>query len=324
MLKSGAVLNIISPGVETSLQDAGRAGHRALGIPQSGAADRLNFAAANMAAGNSWQTPALEIAIGGLKVRALQDIRLAICGADMTALIDDKPAPYNQAFTLKAKACLTFGYARNGARAYLACAGGFDGDVFAGSRSFYALAKIGGHQGRALMSGDDLRGLCHPIGTEIILPKNLMPQPSKTIILRVQKGPEFLSHCTAETRRHLLTQSFTATSQTNRMGAQLSLTRRDVPSLQLSNTAPLTSSPLLPGSLQITADGTPILSGVDSHCTGGYVRGLTVITADHWLMGQIAPGSQIYFRSVSSEAADLALHRRHVIYRQFIKDFRFD
>jgi len=324
VLKDRAVLNIISPGVETSLQDSGREGHRAQGIPQSGAADRLSFAAANIAAGNSWQAPALEIAMGGLKVKALQDIRLAICGADMTALVDDRPAPYNQAFTLKAKSCLTFGYARNGARAYLACAGGFDGQVFAGSRSFYGLAKIGGHRGRALMVGDDLMRLCEPVGAEAVLPKDLRPRPSKVLILRVQKGPEFLSHCAPETRRRLFTQGFTATSQTNRMGARLSLSRKDELPLELSDTTPLTSSPLLPGTLQVTADGTPILSGVDSHCTGGYVRGLTVITADHWLMGQIAPGSQIYFRRVSTDAADLALHRRQMIYRQFIKDFRFD
>lgn len=324
MTNSGGILKIIAAGVETSLQDAGRAGLRAQGIPQSGAADRLSFAAANMAAGNSWRAPALELAMGGLKVKALTDVRLAICGADMAAMMGGAPAPYGQAFTLKAGAELSFGFARFGARAYLACAGGFDGDVFAGSRSFYAPARLGGLKGRALKAGDELGHLGAPRAAEVILPQDLRPRPPKALILRVQKGPEFLSHCAPVSRRRLFTQGFTATSQTNRMGAQLSFLQTGLPPLELSDKTPLTSSPLLPGSLQITPDGTPILSGIDSHCTGGYARALSVITVDHWLMGQIAPGSQIYFRRVTTQAALLALRRRNMIYGQFIKDFRFD
>jgi len=156
------------------------------------------------------------------------------------------------------------------------------------------------------------------------LPKDLQPHPSKTLLLRVQKGPEFLSHVNGDSQRRLFTDHFIAGSQTNRMGAQLSLARPDAAPLGLSQTVPLTSSPLLPGTLQITTDGTPILSGIDSHCTGGYVRALRVIPADHWLMGQIAPGSQVYFRRVTATSAEDALARRNLIYSHYITGFRFD
>lgn len=318
------MLKVITPGIETSLQDDGRPGLRAQGIPQSGAADRLHFALANRAVGNSWTAPALEIAMGGLELSAQKDVRLAVNGADMHASIDGRPVPRGTAFTLKAGDNLSFGFTHNAARTYLARAGGFEGAAFAGSYSTYAPAGIGGHKGRALQAGDELYGLGLHIWAESNAPKNLQPNLSKTILLRVQKGPEFLSRIEGDSRRRLFTCAFTACSKSNRMGAQLSLAGQDDPPLRLSQTSSLTSSPLLPGTLQITPDGTPILSGIDSHCTGGYARALTVIAADHWLMGQIAPGSQVYFRRVTAEAAEQALYRRNVIYGQYITGFRFD
>ena len=84
-----SILEIVKAGPETTLQDRGRPGHRAVGIPQSGAADRLSFAIANHLAGNIWHAPALEITMGGLVVKALEDVQLAISGADMSARCDE-------------------------------------------------------------------------------------------------------------------------------------------------------------------------------------------------------------------------------------------
>ncbi len=318
------MLKIIKPGIETTVQDGGRPGQRALGIPQSGAADRLHFAVANVLVGNKWAAPALEVAMGGLEITAQEDLRLALSGANMRADIDGRAITNHSAFTLKAGARLSFGFVQNGARAYLAVAGGLDGDIFAGSRSTYSPAGIGGHKGRALKAGDVLTGLGLEQQVGAAFPKYLCPILSKSIVLRVQKGPEFLSHINGDSRRRLFTNEFTAHSRSNRMGAQLSLSRADQPPLSLSQDESLISSPLLPGTLQITPNGMPILSGIDSHCTGGYARALTVIAADHWLMGQIAPGTQIYFRRVTSAAAQQALSLRNKIYGQYIPAFRFD
>jgi len=108
------------------------------------------------------------------------------------------------------------------------------------------------------------------------------------------------------------------------MGLQLSLPARDALGLGLSNQTPLTSSPLLPGTLQITSGGTAILSGIDSHCTGGYARALCVIPADQWLIGQIAPGTHVYFRRTRTKDAETALTLRNMIYGRYISGFRFD
>ena len=144
------------------------------------------------------------------------------------------------------------------------------------------------------------------------------------MVLRVQKAPEFDSHLSPDTQRRLFTERFIAGPLTNRMGARLELADENAAPLSLSDTTPLTSSPLLPGTLEITENGLPILCGIDAHCTGGYARALSVIPADHWMMGKSASGTRIYFRRVTTLSAATALNLRNKIYAQYIPDFRFD
>ena len=318
------MITVLQPGLKTTIQDAGRPGHRARGIPQSGAADRLSFAIANHNVGNDWALPALEITMGGLVIKALRNIKIAISGANMTATNGDKRLTTNKAYTIKAGQIISFAYAPYGARAYLAVAGGIDGELFEGSRSTYAPAKLGGIEGRALQAGDILHSLGAATSQDGTLPTDLCPRLTRGYVLRVQKGPEFDSHLTADTQRRLFTETYTAGPQSSRMGLQLSLPARDALALGLSNQTPLTSSPLLPGTLQITSGGTAILSGIDSHCTGGYARALCVIPADQWLIGQIAPGTHVYFRRTRTKDAETALTLRNMIYGRYISGFRFD
>ena len=48
----GGMITVLKPGLLTTVQDAGEAGHRASGMPVAGAMDRLAFALANRIAGN--------------------------------------------------------------------------------------------------------------------------------------------------------------------------------------------------------------------------------------------------------------------------------
>lgn len=85
----------------------------------------------------------------------------------------------------------------------------------------------------------------------------------------------------------------------------------------------MTSSPLLPGSLQIPPDGQPILALVDGHCTGGYARALQVIQADIWLLGQIAPGCAVSFRRSLPSEAEVVLRAKNSYYADLIPGFSF-
>jgi allophanate hydrolase subunit 2 len=85
----------------------------------------------------------------------------------------------------------------------------------------------------------------------------------------------------------------------------------------------MTSSPLLPGSLQIPPDGQPILALADGHCTGGYARALQVIQADLWLLGQIAPGAAVSFRRSIAQEAEIVLRGKNSYYADLIPGFTF-
>ncbi|WOD09272.1 hypothetical protein ONZ50_04510 [Marinomonas sp. GJ51-6] len=74
-----------------------------------------------------------------------------------------------------------------GARSYLAVAGGFDCPDYLGSKSTFTLGQFGGHNGRALQTGDVLHVLepCQPSVTQPVLPEALTLEISNTHELRV-------------------------------------------------------------------------------------------------------------------------------------------
>jgi biotin-dependent carboxylase-like uncharacterized protein len=311
------VITVLNGGTQTTLQDAGRPGHRHLGIPRSGAADRLGFAIANHLVGNKWDAPALECALGGLHLRFERATTIAISGAQMWAQVQGMNVDLNRAVAVDAGDILTLSYARAGCRGYVAVAGGLEGTDFLGSVSTYMPAALGGIDGRALKAGDTLTLLGEPEGPARTIRRGYIPFLSGHAVLRARSGPEF-DKLSAQSRRYLFTTPFIATPATDRMGARL---RGD----RIVTDAPLamTSSPLLPGTLQCPPDGQPILALADGHCTGGYARGLHVIQADQWLLGQIAPGMQISFRRCMDDEAAEILETRNAMWNMLIPDFSF-
>lgn len=309
-------LTILQSGTQTLVMDAGRAGHRHQGVPGGGAADKLSFAIANHLVGNRWDTPALECALGGLHIRFNRDARIAISGAEMWAQNQGLNLPMNKAVTVEKGNILTMSFTRAGCRAYLAIAGGVKGQSFLDSVSTYTPAELGGLEGRALKTGDVVP-LGDPQGASHNLPKNYVPQLSNHIVLRAQRGPEWDALSNAS-KRYMFTTPFYATAATDRMG-----TRLKGDHIALNKPVNMTSSPLLPGSLQVPPDGKPILALADSHCTGGYARALQIIQADLWLLGQIAPGTAISFRRSLDEESAAILKAKNAYYADMIPGFTF-
>jgi biotin-dependent carboxylase-like uncharacterized protein len=311
------ILTILNGGTQTTVQDAGRPGHRHLGIPSSGAADRLSFAIANHLVGNDWNAPALECALGGLHIRFERDTIIALSGAEMWAQVQGLNVDTNRAIAVEKGDILTLSYARDGCRAYIAVAGGFSADAFLGSVSTYLPAGLGGIDGRALKAGDKLTLAQEPSGMTRSLPIGYAPRLSSHVVLRARSGPEF-QLLDAASRRYLFTTPFIATPQTDRMGSRLRGDR-----IVTEKPLNMTSGPLLPGTLQCPPDGQPILALADGHCTGGYARGLHVIQADQWLLGQIAPGAKVSFRRSFEDDAPAILATRNAMWAQVIPGFRF-
>ncbi len=317
MSQDANAITVLNGGTQTTVQDAGRPGFRHLGIPRSGAADRLSFAIANHLVGNDWGTPALECALGGLHLRFERDSCIALSGAQMWAQINGMNVDLNRAVGVEAGDILTLSYARAGCRCYVAIAGGVAATEFLGSVSTYLPAALGGIEGRALKAGDK-PGLATDPGREArTLPRGYVPFLSGHTVLRARSGPEW-ELLSADSQRHLFTTPFIATPATDRMGARLRGDR-----IVTDQTFAMTSSPLLPGTLQCPPDGQPILALADGHCTGGYARGLHVIQADQWLLGQIAPGMRLSFRRCFEEEAPDVLRTRNAVWSRLIPGFSF-
>ncbi len=309
-------LTILQSGTQTLIMDAGRPGYRHQGIPSGGAADKLSFAIANHLVGNSWDTPALECALGGLHIRFDKNCIIALSGAQMWSQNQGLNLPLNKAVPVAAGDILTMSFARAGCRAYLAIAGGIEATPFMGSVSTYLPAKLGGLNGEALKTGDVLP-LGKPQNEPRSLPNGHIPRLSNHVVLRAELGPEW-EHLSNASKRYLFTSPFFATSATDRMGSRLKGDQ-----VALKHPLKMTSSPLLPGTLQIPPDGQPILALADAHCTGGYARALQVIQADLWLLGQIAPGAAISFRRNMTEGAELILRGKNSYYADLIPGFSF-
>ncbi|RPH48034.1 MAG: KipI antagonist, partial [Planctomycetota bacterium] len=77
------VFEVLQPGVLATIQDLGRTGLQRHGVGTAGAMDRFALQVANLLVGNSRGTAALEIGLGGLRLRCLEDWILAVCGADL-------------------------------------------------------------------------------------------------------------------------------------------------------------------------------------------------------------------------------------------------
>ena len=310
------MIEILQSGTRTTLQDAGRPGLRHLGIPESGAADRLSFALANWMVGNDWRAPALECVLGGQHFRFHKDMIIALAGAEMWAQVNGQNVKNNTAFPVKKNDILTLSFARLGCRAYLAIPGGFKGNIFHGSVATYDAAGIGGIDGGALKTGAQL-SVDHSAGSSQIIPIGYQTSLSNHIVLRARPGPEF-EDLSLDSQRFLFINPFEATQHTNRMGSRLKGNR-----IEMASPVSMTSGPLLPGTLQVPADTQPILAMADGHCTGGYPRVLQIIQADHWLMGQIRPGTKISFqRCFAREAIDI-LKKRNAFYGSLIDGFEF-
>ncbi len=303
------------PGLQTTIQDAGRRGARHLGVPQSGAADRVSLAFANAALGNPWDAPALECTMTGPALSFAVDINFAIAGADMDARLNDRPIDRYQSTSAKTGDRLALGAAKTGARAYIAFAGGVAGCAFFNSVSTYIPAGLGGLNGHALHAGDVLRSRKIDALEPIEIPDALHPNFGHDWILRTTEGPD-TENFNPKTIRNFFSAPFNADHRGDRMGLRL------IGAKAAPEKAPaMKSAAVFPGTVQCPPDGAPILLGPDAQTVGGYRRIAQVIDVDLPLIGQIRPGDRIWFRRINAQTARQTSLQRQRLIASFISDF---
>ncbi|GIO24503.1 biotin-dependent carboxyltransferase family protein [Oceanobacillus sp. J11TS1] len=294
------VMEVVKPGLATSLQDLGRNGFQKYGLPPSGAMDFFAHRIANLLVGNEEEKATLEIMLMGPRLKILQDTVIAIGGADLSATIDGNPIRPWKSYRIYQGQIVSFGKAVNGTYAYLAVAGGFFAEEVMGSKSTYTSAHIGGLDGRILQKGDCLlteQADIAYVRAGRYLKKTDMPNYEQHRPIRVIPGPDMFAFAN-KTYQQFYQESYLITGQSNRMGYRLA--GKALPHVRQAD---IISDGVLPGTIQVPANGQPIVLLSDRQTTGGYARIATVITTDIPLLVQKRIGSKVQFSSVSLERA---------------------
>lgn len=298
-------VEVVRAGLLTTVQDLGRWGHGALGVPVAGPMDVYSHRLANLLVGNPASAATLEVTLSGpeLLFRGRSTV-VAVTGGVFEVTLDEQPVPLGVSRRVKSGQRLRFGRRRQGARAYVAVAGGFEADVVLGSRATHLAAGMGGIEGRALRAGDRLRvGRPHVVAPVERRGVNLAVGPERTI-LRVLPGPHD-QWFAPEAMTVLCRETFRVSPRSNRMGFRL-----EGPTLPRAAAPELLSAAVPMGAIQVPPAGEAILLMADRQTTGGYPQVATVISADLPLAGQLAPGDAVGFRPCSLAEALAALAAR--------------
>jgi len=299
-----AALEVLRAGIQTTLQDAGRRHHRALGVPVSGALDAVALRLVNLVAGNPADCAALEMLYSGVTVVAAGgSVRVALACANGTIESDSTPArplPAWRSAVLAPGERLRVGAPMHTATAYLAVEGGYAVSPVLGSVSTYVQGRLGGLDGRALRAGDVIPlAQCDAArGSERALEQP--PRLSATGALRIMPGPqtEFFAPDALE---RLANGVYRVLPASNRAGLRL-----EGPALAHEAGHDLLSEGVATGSLQVPGSGLPVLLIGDHPTVGGYPKIATVISADLPAAGRLRIGAEVRFALVDAAAAEAA------------------
>jgi antagonist of KipI len=287
---SAPALVVIKPGMLTTIQDEGRWGLQAHGVPVAGPMDPVSHRLANALVGNDRGAATLEITLVGPELEFDDERIVAVTGAAFDLWLDGKSVPHNAAFTAAAGSRLRFGERRLGARAYLAVAGGIDVAPTLGSRATHLISAMGGLEGRALRAADRLP-LGQAMGSPAVAGQRtpIVPLPDRHARIRIRPGPQ-AEYFASDALEALQSAPYVIAQHSDRMGFRL-----EGPPLTHRRGADIISDATPLGVLQVPASGQPILLMADRQTAGGYPKIATVIAADIAVAGQLGPSDTITF-----------------------------
>ncbi|SET21052.1 antagonist of KipI [Salinibacillus kushneri] len=322
------MIKITKPGLFSSVQDIGRYGYQKYGVSVSGAMDSISHRLANLLVGNDEYQSTIECTMAGPEMEFHQDCLLSICGGDFNPTINKQSVGMWRPVWVKKGSVLRFGQSIEGCRAYLAVSGGFDVPKVLGSRSTFMRAKMGGFQGRALKKGDQLKtGRASAVAEQIqrlagkkdgpivsFHETNWFVRPpyssrfKRKLPIRVVKSKQ-TEWFAKDTQNQLVERLFTITAQSDRMGYRL-----DGPEIKWKEKKEMISEAVSIGTIQVPAEGNPIVLLADRQTTGGYPKIAQVTTVDIPYLAQMKPGETLQFEWISlKEAQQLYLEREKEI-----------
>ena len=304
-------MDVLAGGTLTTVQDyPGRTGYWPVGVPPSGPFDNLSFRLGNRLLGNAENAAGLEFTLNGPTLKFNQVTRIALTGADMQATLDGQPVASYCVIAIQPGQILKLGkVSGEGARAYLAVAGGLQCTPYLGSRSTFTLGQFGGHGGRALRTGDVLHFQeAAPTPPSATVPDSLKPALGNHWTLRVIYGPHGApDFFTDDDMAMFFSTDWQVHYNSSRTGIRLvgpkpSWARSDggEAGMHPSN---IHDNAYAVGTVDFTGD-MPVILGPDGPSLGGFVCPATVILADRWKLGQLKAGDTLRFDAISLEDAD--------------------
>ena len=277
------MIKVIQPGLFTTIQDGGRHGYRNIGIPTSGFMDQESAWAANKIVNNDREESLIEITLKGPTLLFNNNCTISITGGDFNPLINGMPIKMYESINVKLGDTLKINNTKNGARCYLAISGGLDVKSIFGSKSF--LSNI--TESYYLRKGDEIK-ISDNFNNKILKKNKLKFKLNRS--MDVFKGPEF-DLLSIKVKNILFENEFTIRSN-SRMAYNLD----EKAQIGIKS---IISSPVMPGSVQLTPSGKIIILHRDCQTIGGYPRILQLDTNSLNNLSQLKSNDKIKFSLIS-------------------------
>lgn len=275
-----------------TVQDRGRQGFQAGGVPRSGAMDSLSLALANLVVGNAPEAAAMEWALAGGSLRFQVAATVSLAGAEVVASLNGKPISAGVGLECARGDELRIERFTQGVYLYVAISGGIAVPLVLGSRSTCVSAGFGGLEGRRLRAGDTL-ALGSPLAPGARFSASPRPGavPARQAI-RVVEGPDTDSF-PADFREAFWASEFTVSRDSSRAGYRLA---RD--SVRYVGSGDMLSEPACIGAIQVPSGMGAIVLMADGPTIGGYPKIGVVASVDLPALAQRAPGEAVRFEVI--------------------------
>lgn len=296
------MMEVISPGILTTIQDYGRFSYARMGVGKAGAIDGVSLHLANRLVGNPGNTPALEVSVmTPVKFLFHQDTWIAVTGSNCTIVIDGRGQGWHgwRTFIKKGQTVELRPAYNSGMYSYLAVAGGFDAQEVMGSFSTDIKNRLGGHKGDGspLQKGDHLtfgqpeHEIIQAVGVRAF---------SRTYIstsIFVLKGPEF-EQFDADSQARFFEEEWEISSNSNRMGIRL-----EGDALVRDQPQEMRSQGVFEGVIQVPPSGQPLVLAAECQSTGGYPRIAVIPQAELWKLAYLPARKKVKFRLIDEVRA---------------------
>ena len=278
------MIKVIQTGLFTTIQDGGRYGYRNIGIPTSGFMDQENAWAANKIVDNDREECLFEITLTGPTLIFNGNYVISITGGDFNPLINELSVKMYQPINVKLGDTLKINNTKNGARCYLAISGGIDVKSIFGSKSFYSNIS----ESYYLKKGDEIK-ISNNSKSKILKKNKLKFKLNKS--MNVFKGPEF-DLLSTKVKKILFKNEFTI-----RTNSRMAYNLEEKVQIEVKS---IISSPVMPGTVQLTPSGKMIILHRDCQTTGGYPRILQLSKSSLNHLSQIKSNEKIKFSLINS------------------------